>query len=77
MEWIEEQNPEPDVPIRMMKLQICTVVRPSDLLSGYVEGIEAVQQDAMRKLNQIAEREIFQTGRSNSRHMWPAYFVSR
>lgn len=77
MEWIEEQNPEPDVPIRMMKLQICTVVRPSDVLSEYLEGFEAVQQDAMRKLNQRAEREILQTRRSNSPHTWPAYFVSR
>ena len=66
--WIEEQNPEPEVPMQSMKLQLCTVVRQSDVLSQHVEGVEAVQQDAIEKLNRKMERQILFPP------LWPTFF---
>lgn len=68
--WIEEQNPEPEVPMQLMKLQLCTVVRQGDVLSQYVEGVEAVQQDAMEKLDRELELQVLYPHPPS----WPTFF---
>ena len=70
MTWIDEQNPEPEVPIQMKTLQLCTVVRQSDLADEY---LKTISDAAIREIHRKTERQIMFPDPA----LWPTYFPSR
>jgi hypothetical protein len=67
--WIEEQNPEPEVPIEMKKLQLCTVVRQGDVADEY---LKTVSDAAIKEIHRRVERQIM----FPDPPLWPRYFPS-
>lgn len=63
--WINEQNPEPDVPITMKKFGTIQVICSSTVEIESAEAIErmrGIQQQAIERINRRFERLIM--GRS-------------
>jgi hypothetical protein len=65
--WIEEQNPEPDVPITMKTLLVCTVVRQSDVADQY---LRTISDAAIQEIHRKVERQIM----FPDPPLWPTYF---
>jgi hypothetical protein len=59
--WIEEQNPEPEVPIEIKKLGTIRVIFSGDVEIESAEAIERfrqIQQKAIERINNRFERLV-------------------